>query len=116
MPRSPCPDWPALMDLATAAAYLTLGPGTAASLLRRENVAPIVVAARLKRWRREDLDALVQRLAGQGIAGEGACQAMLEGFDWALAAVERRARSPRSERGGSGPRRPDEVRQPRPAP
>jgi len=107
MPHTLHPDWPALMDLATAGAYLTLAPGTAARLLARENVEPVQVGARLKRWRRSDLDQLVARLADPPGAFEAAAFAAVQGFDWALKAVEARAAKRRPP-----PRRLHEVRQP----
>jgi predicted DNA-binding transcriptional regulator AlpA len=105
-------DWPALMDLATVSAYLALAPGSVASLLRRENIFPVELGGRFKRWRRSDLDALIARLPARGAPAEPACQPLESGVDWALAAVERRSSTQRRR---SASRRPGEVRQPHPA-
>lgn len=104
--------WPTLMDLETAGDYLGLSAGSLISLLRRENVSPVDVGGRVRRWRRQDLDELVERLpacwpreAEEG-RGEGAQ------LDSALAAVERRALGRRSPARG---RIAHEVRQSHPA-
>ncbi|MFC3077852.1 hypothetical protein ACFODL_07100 [Phenylobacterium terrae] len=102
-------DWPALMDLATAGDYLALSPGSLINLLRRENVSPVDVGSRHRRWRRRDLDALVERLPAAWDQGEDGPDAAV---DTALAAVERRARE---RRRNPNTRRSGEVRQPHPA-
>jgi hypothetical protein len=105
-------DWPALMDLDTAGAYLRLAPGRLVSLLRRENVAPVDLGLRLRRWRRADLDELIARLPSVGrLPDTDSCADAKQGVDWALAAVERRSVASRRAR-----RRPREVRQSHPAP
>jgi hypothetical protein len=83
--------WPALMDLETAGDYLGLATGSLISLLRRENVSPVDVGGRSRRWRRQDLDALVERLPAcwPREMEEGGGKA--DQLDSALAAVERRA-------------------------
>lgn len=110
---TPIREWPALMDLGTAGAYLTLAPGSLIALLRRENIAPVDVGARLKRWRRQDLDALIERLPRSGPpAPERRTLDPEDDADTALARVERRTARRRKPMG----RRPDEIRQPHPAP
>lgn len=105
--REPQRPWPALMDLRTAAEYLSLAPGSALSLMHRENVRPIELGARLRRWRRSDLDALLDALGGLRREGDSAAHASSEeGLDRALAAVERRA--------ARRPRNPHEARQAHP--
>ena len=110
---APFREWPALMDLGTAGAYLTLAPGSLLSLLRREHISPVKVGARLKRWRRQDLDALVERLPRSPTsAPDGPPQDPEDEVDVALARVDRRAsRSRKPVRP-----KPDEVRQSHPAP
>jgi hypothetical protein len=124
-------EWPALMDLDTAGAYLTLAPGSLINLLRRENIAPVEVGARLRRWRRQDLDALLERLPR--LASPRTFAAPPRGpedeIDRALACVDRRAARRRKpvgpkpvgqkaplERKPPQEHRPDEVRQSNPAP
>lgn len=101
------------MDLGTAGAYLTLAPGSLISLLRRENIAPVDVGARLKRWRRQDLDALIERLPRSGPpSSERRTLDPEDEPDTALARVERRTALRRKPMG----RRSDEIRQSHPAP
>lgn len=100
--------WPMLMDLSTAGDYLGLSAGALIGLLRRENVSPVDLGGRVRRWRRQDLDALVERLPACWTkeAEEGDCEAAQ--LDRALAAVERRAHG----RGAAAGRRiAHEVRQ-----
>jgi excisionase family DNA binding protein len=55
------PDWPALMDAQTAAAYLSVSADT----LKRETTEgslPTVTVRSLTRWPRTDLDAYIERL------------------------------------------------------
>lgn len=85
-------DWPALMDLRTASDYLNLGRGSLLGLLSREQVHPVDVGAKLRRWRKRDLDNLIERLPAYG-SGRTAADPGVPGLDLALAAVERRALS-----------------------
>lgn len=80
--------WPALMDLATASDYLSLAPGSLVAYLRRHGVEPIDVGARLRRWRKEDLDLLISRRPE--IGSEPARRVLTQLGEDALAAVERR--------------------------
>lgn len=81
------------MDLQTAGEYLQLKPSTLASLLGRECVHAVDVGARLRRWRRRDLDTLIERLPAAGFRGSPGLSNDKEekGTERAIAAVERRA-------------------------
>lgn len=81
--------WPALMDEGTAAAYLALGRASLRRLLAREGVAPVRLGLRLRRWRRSDLDQLLERLPVLGVAGDS-CASRDLGVSSALERVERR--------------------------
>jgi hypothetical protein len=106
-------DWPALMDLATAGDYLALAPGSLINLLRRENVSPVEIGGRLRRWRRRDLDALIERLPLQWARAPDAPTEEQTDAENALRAVERRSQLRRKPvTGGRG----HEVRQSHPAP
>jgi len=100
-------DWPALMDLQTAADYLALAPGSLVGLLRREGIFPVELGARLRRWRRSDLDIVVERLPHRWVERQTSCKDDDIGVDCALAAVERRIEARRRASGG----RAHEVRQ-----
>lgn len=104
--------WPALMTLETAGDYLGLSTGSLIGLLRRENVSPVDLGGRVRRWRRRDLDALVERLPAcwPREAEEGGDETVQ--LDRALAAVERRAHG---RRGADGGRITHEIRQSHPA-
>jgi hypothetical protein len=106
-------DWPALMDLATAGDYLALTPGSLINLLRRENVSPVEIGGRLRRWRRRDLDALVERLPLRWAGPADAPADDEPDVESALKAVERRSQLRRRQ---VARRRAHEVRQPHPAP
>jgi hypothetical protein len=77
------------MDLATASEYLSLAPGSLVAFLRRNGIQSLDVGARLRRWRRQDLDALISRTPAIGSPEPRRVLPTL-GED-ALAAVERRA-------------------------
>ena len=105
-------DWPALMDLSTAGDYLAIAPGSLLSLLRREHVSPVDLGLKLRRWRRRDLDDLVERLPMTWVQAARRDPDERTQIDAALAAVEQRARAAR-QRLTKGARR--EVRQSHPA-
>lgn len=89
MDRAPDPrPWPALMDLATASEYLSLSPGTLVAYLQRHGVQRVDLGARLRRWRKEDLDQLISRTPAIGSPAVR-CVLAKAGED-AIAAVERR--------------------------
>lgn len=103
-------DWPALMDLATAGDYLGLPPGSLMSLLRSWNVSPVDLGTRARRWRRRDLDSLLERLPLAWTQEEDEADAAA--VDAAVAAVDSRAAGRRQDHSA---RRSREVRQPHPA-
>lgn len=84
-------DWPALMDLATAGDYLALAPSSLLSLLRRERVSPVDLGLKARRWRRRDLDDLVERLPLSWVLEARRDPDERHTSEAALAAVERRA-------------------------
>lgn len=86
-------DWPALMDLSTAGDYLAIAPGSLLSLLRREHVSPVDLGLKLRRWRRRDLDDLVERLPMTWVQGARGDPDVRRQTEAALAAVEQRARA-----------------------
>lgn len=104
-------DWPALMDLTTAGDYLALAPGSLLGLLRREHVSPVDLGLKLRRWRRKDLDELVERLPLTWVQEARLDPDDRARADAALAAVERRARAAQQRTSRRGPR---EVRQSHP--
>lgn len=91
-------DWPALMDLGTAGDYLAIAPGSLLALLRREHVSPVDLGIKLRRWRRRDLDDLVERLPMTWVQGLRADRDEPTQHDAALAAVERRTLAARRRR------------------
>ena len=105
-------DWPALMDLATAGDYLALAPSSLLGLLRREHVSPVDLGLKLRRWRRKDLDQLVERLPLTWVQDARRDPDDRVRTDAALAAVERRSRAALKRSTTRGPR---EVRQSHPA-
>lgn len=65
-PPIPLPNWPALLDEDLAAAYLHMSPESFRAVTAQNKVAPVDMGLRLLRWRRRDLDALVDRLPARG--------------------------------------------------
>lgn len=99
------------MDARTAADYLQLTRGALLGLLSREKVEAIDVGAKLRRWRKRDLDEMIAQLPAYGSGRPAGASGPGEGgMDRALAAVERRAAAPRPTNGNR-----HEVRQSRPA-
>lgn len=105
-------DWPALMDLTTAGDYLALAPSSLLGLLRREHVSPVDLGLKLRRWRRKDLDDLVERLPLTWVQNARRDPDERARTDAALAAVERRARAAQQRVSRRGPH---EVRPSHPA-
>lgn len=64
------PNWPAAMDTALAASYLGLSEASFRAVAAREHVAPIDLGLSVTRWRKRDLDALVDRLPARGANSE----------------------------------------------
>lgn len=63
----PLPNWPNLMDAATAAAYLAIGESSFRALAARAGVLPVELGLQVTRWRRSDIDAMVANLAVRGV-------------------------------------------------
>ena len=60
------PNWPALMDEDMSSSYLQMERRTFRALATSHHLAPVDVGARLLRWRRTDLDRLVEALPAKG--------------------------------------------------
>jgi hypothetical protein len=105
-------DWPALMDLTTAGDYLALAPGSLLGLLRREHVSPVDLGLKVRRWRRRDLDDLVERLPMTWVQDARGNRESRQQTEAALAAVEQRARMAQRR---TSKRSPREVRPSHPA-
>lgn len=78
------PDWPALMDLELACAYTSLGQGQFKALTAKYEIAARDLG-RLQglRWRKADLDRLIDMLPARGepsveVASQDPAQAALE--------------------------------------
>jgi hypothetical protein len=56
------PDWPAMMELEMALAYTRLGEDSFRSLLSRHGVRAVDLGNSLVRWRKADIDAMIDRL------------------------------------------------------
>ena len=56
------PDWPALMSEDLACAYLSVSSNSLRIIAMRNNVDPVDTGLEMKRWRRRDLDRLVDSL------------------------------------------------------
>jgi hypothetical protein len=67
MDKAALPHWPALMDTLTACAYLSMGEASLKFLTAKGGVAPVDLGGpALLRWRKRDLDALVDSLPQRG--------------------------------------------------
>ncbi len=62
----PLPNWPAIMDTALAAKYLALGESSFRVVAARAGVQPVDFGLAVTRWRRTDLDRLVNALPTRG--------------------------------------------------
>lgn len=80
------PSWPALMDTEMAASYVGLCPATFQLVASRYSVAAVDLGVRATRWRKADLDRLVDRLPARGDPKDTAP------VDLAQAALERARR------------------------
>lgn len=65
----PLPNWPAAMDTGMAAAYVGLSEASFRALACREQVFPIDMGLSVTRWRKRDLDGLIDRLPLRGQPG-----------------------------------------------
>lgn len=84
------PNWPALMDTEMAASYVGLCPATFQLVAARYNVAAVDLGVRATRWRKADLDRLVDRLPARGDPKDTA--PVVDLAQAALEKAERRAR------------------------
>lgn len=92
----PLPNWPGLMDTATASAYLSMSEASLRLLAHRVGVTPVDCGGlSMTRWRRRDLDAMIDSLPQR----DGTVVAQASVVDDAAAALERVRR--RAE--GQGP-------------
>lgn len=85
------PNWPALMDVDLARAYCgELCEASFHALAARNNVAPVDMGMRVTRWRKSDLDRLVDRLPARGDPKDTA--PVVDLAEQALERVRRRAK------------------------
>lgn len=56
------PAWPALLNDAMAASYMTMAQSTFRAVAARNGVMPVELGVACTRWRRADLDHLIERL------------------------------------------------------
>lgn len=67
----PMPNWPALLDEALAAAYLDVSEGTFRLICAKAGLKPVdAYGIRVTRFRKTDLDALVDRLPARGATSD----------------------------------------------
>lgn len=64
------PDWPALMDRAMAADYLRVSQGSFTVIAAKQNLRPVQMDVDVIRWRRRDLDALIDSLPLRGVPSD----------------------------------------------
>ena len=68
--EAPLPNWPILMGTAMAARYLSLDENSFALVTYRAGVHPVDLGLAMVRWRRNELDRLVNNLpANSGLSG-----------------------------------------------
>lgn len=84
------PNWPALMDEETAAAYLGVGAVSFRAIAGKAGARPVELGLRLLRWRKADLDRLVEGLPLKGEMA-GSCLGAETAIDLALDAVVRKS-------------------------
>jgi hypothetical protein len=92
-PDAPLPHWPALMTTELACAYTSLARGSFMLLAGKHGVHPVECAGlAVVRWRRADLDGLIDKLPARGaeIAPEG--QPANDPAEEALRRAQRRVR------------------------
>lgn len=63
---SPLPYWPSVMDTARAASYFELSEGSFRQLAARNHILPVELGMSVVRWRKQDLDDLIDRLPLRG--------------------------------------------------
>jgi hypothetical protein len=87
------PHWPALMDEARAAAYCgEISVPTFRALTARYKVPAVDMGARLLRWRKADLDRLVDSLPARGVPSAPEAANAPDSFDDAMRRAARRGR------------------------
>lgn len=68
--EAPLPNWPILMSTALAARYLSMDENSFVQVTRRAGVRPVDLGLAMVRWRRGELDRLVNDLpATSGLSG-----------------------------------------------
>jgi hypothetical protein len=60
------PNWPALMDARLSAAYCDMAESTFRALAALRGVRPVDLGLSVTRWRKRDLDALIDSLPTRG--------------------------------------------------
>lgn len=60
------PDWPALLDVTMASAYCSMSEASFRFIARRRGVNPVDIGLHMTRWRRKDLDGLIDNLPARG--------------------------------------------------
>jgi hypothetical protein len=89
---SALPDWPALMDTALAAAYCSMSEASFRFVARRRDVKPVDTGLSLVRWRRKDLDGLIDSLPGRGANSAPVVDVEIDPAETALRRARDRAR------------------------
>lgn len=93
--RRDLPFWPALLDEELGAAYLSVGRSTFQGVVARAKINPVDMGAEVVRWRRVDLDRLIDSLPPRGAMVEPQQPVNdphpASAFDDALAKASRRA-------------------------
>jgi hypothetical protein len=69
-PDADLPNWPSLMDVRTAAAYLGIGEASFRGVVARAGIQPVDLGLSLLRWRRSDLDHLIEQLPPKELVGD----------------------------------------------
>lgn len=93
-PAVPMPGWPALMPIDLACAYCQMGADSFRLVTRRHGIEPVDTGLAMTRWRRLDLDRLIDSLPARGAemsADDHANDPPAAAEDAALARVMRRA-------------------------
>lgn len=87
------PHWPALMDEDRAAEYCgEISVPTFKAMTARYKLQPVDMGARLLRWRKADLDRMIDSLPARGAPSPPEAANAPESFDDAVRKAEKRAR------------------------
>lgn len=84
------PNWPKLMDTQMAASYLAIGESSFRSVAARAGIQPVDLGLSVTRWRREDLDGLVDQLPPRGVDYPIAAESEIDPAEAALQRVRQR--------------------------